>query len=45
MGGGRITISITGSEPSVQGLPEGLTFHREHRPWLTELMAEAGLGK
>ncbi|WP_395403574.1 glycogen debranching N-terminal domain-containing protein [Arthrobacter sp. UC242_113] len=45
MGGGRITIDITGSEPSVQGLPEGLTFHREHRPWLTELLAEAGLGK
>ncbi|MDQ0632846.1 glycogen debranching enzyme [Arthrobacter pascens] len=44
MAGGRITIDIAGSEPSVQGLPEGITFHREHRPWLTELMAEAGLG-
>lgn len=44
MGGGRITIDIIGSEPSVQGLPEGLTFHREHRPWFTELVEEAGLG-
>jgi len=28
----------------VQGLPEGLVFHREHRPWLTELIEQAGLG-
>jgi len=28
----------------VQGLPDEITFHREHRPWLTELMEEAGLG-
>jgi hypothetical protein len=28
----------------VQGLPEGIVFHREHRPWLTELMEQAGLG-
>jgi hypothetical protein len=44
MGGGRITTNITGSEPSVQGLAEGLTFHREHRPWLTELLVQAGWG-
>jgi glycogen debranching enzyme len=44
MAGGRITIDIAGSEPSVQGLPDGIAFHREHRPWLTELVAEAGLG-
>jgi hypothetical protein len=44
MGGGRITINITGSEPSVQGLAEGLTFHREHRPSLTELLVQAGWG-
>jgi glycogen debranching enzyme len=42
--GGRMSIDITGSEPSVQGLPEGIRFHREHRPWLTELLAQAGLG-
>ena len=41
--GSRMTIDIVGSEPTVQGLPEGITFHREHRPWLTELMAETGL--
>jgi glycogen debranching enzyme len=44
MADGRITIDITGSEPFVQGLPEGITFHRKHRPWLTEMMEEAGLG-
>ncbi|GAA1790935.1 glycogen debranching N-terminal domain-containing protein [Pseudarthrobacter sulfonivorans] len=43
MAGGRITIDIIGSEPSVQGLPEGIAFHREHRPWLTELIKQAGL--
>ncbi|MBT2512997.1 glycogen debranching N-terminal domain-containing protein [Arthrobacter sp. ISL-30] len=42
MAGGRITINITGSEPSVQGLPEGIAFHRGHRPWLTELLEQAG---
>ncbi len=42
--GGRMTINIVGSEPTVQGLPEGLEFRRGHRPWLTELLAEAGLG-
>ncbi|MGM9473425.1 amylo-alpha-1,6-glucosidase [Pseudarthrobacter sp. YS3] len=45
MAAGRITIDITGSEPSVQGLPEGIVFHREHRPWLTEMLEQAGLGK
>ncbi|MEV7135952.1 glycogen debranching N-terminal domain-containing protein [Arthrobacter sp. NPDC093128] len=44
MAAGRITIDITGSEPSVQGLPEGIVFHREHRPWLTEMLEQAGLG-
>ena len=44
MAAGRITIDITGSEPSVQGLPEGIAFHREHRPWLTEMLEQAGLG-
>ena len=43
MAGGRITIDITGSGPSVQGLPEGIVFHREHRPWLTEMLEQSGL--
>ncbi len=30
--GGRITIDITGSTATVQGLPEGMVFHRGHRP-------------
>ncbi|MDR6416403.1 glycogen debranching N-terminal domain-containing protein [Pseudarthrobacter sulfonivorans] len=45
MAGSRITIDITGSEPSVQGLPGGVAFHRAHRPWLTELIEQAALGK
>jgi len=44
MAGGRITIDITGSEPSVQGMPIGMVFHRGHKPWLTELVEQAGLG-
>jgi len=44
MAGGRITIDITDSEPVVQGLPEGIAFHRDHRPWLTEMMEQVGLG-
>ena len=43
MAGSRINITVRGSEPSVQGLPEGMVFHREHRPWLTELVEQAGL--
>jgi glycogen debranching enzyme len=41
MAGSRITIDVIGSEPSVHGLPDGITFHREHRPWLTELVEQA----
>ncbi|WP_115787198.1 glycogen debranching N-terminal domain-containing protein [Arthrobacter silvisoli] len=44
MAGGRITIEITDSEPVVRGLPDGIAFHREHRPWLTEMMEQVGLG-
>ena len=42
MAGGRITIDIAGSEPRVQGLPEGMTLKRGHRPWFTELVEKAG---
>ncbi|WP_028272759.1 MULTISPECIES: amylo-alpha-1,6-glucosidase [Arthrobacter] len=44
MAAGRITIDVTASEPSVQGLPEGIVFHRGYRPWLTELVEQAKLG-
>lgn len=40
MATGRITIDIKGSEPSVRGLPEGIEFHRGHRPWYTELLQQ-----
>ncbi|BCW35852.1 amylo-alpha-1,6-glucosidase [Arthrobacter sp. StoSoilA2] len=41
MAGGRITIDIANSVPTIQGLPEGLVFHQGHRPWMTELVDEA----
>ncbi|WP_353713221.1 glycogen debranching N-terminal domain-containing protein [Arthrobacter sp. K5] len=41
LGGGRITIDIANSVPSVQGLPEGMTFLRGHRPWMIELVEQA----
>jgi glycogen debranching enzyme len=41
LGGGRITIDIAGSVPSVHGLPEGMVFHRGHRPWMSELVEQA----
>ncbi|MFC9353220.1 glycogen debranching N-terminal domain-containing protein [Arthrobacter sp. NPDC057013] len=41
LGGGRITIDIAGSVPSVRGLPEGMTFHQGHRPWMSELVQQA----
>jgi glycogen debranching enzyme len=41
LGGGRITIDIAGSVPSVHGLPEGIVFHRGHRPWMSELVEQA----
>ena len=43
MAGGRITIDIINSVPTVQGLPDGMVFHRGHRPWLAELVEQAGL--
>ena len=45
MAGGRITIDITNSVPTVQGLPEGMVFHRGHRPWMSELVEQAGRRK
>jgi glycogen debranching enzyme len=45
MAGERVTIDIANSVPTVRGLPKGMVFHRGHRPWLTELVAEARLRK
>ncbi|MFE5838007.1 glycogen debranching N-terminal domain-containing protein [Arthrobacter sp. NPDC056493] len=41
MAGGRITIDISGSEASIQGLPEGMVFHRGTRPWMADLVERA----
>ncbi|BCW83999.1 amylo-alpha-1,6-glucosidase [Arthrobacter sp. NicSoilE8] len=41
LAGGRITIDIVDSIPTVQGLPEGMALNRGHRPWMTELVEEA----
>jgi glycogen debranching enzyme len=41
VGGGRITIDIDKSGPSIQGLPEWMEFRRGHRPWITELVEQA----
>jgi hypothetical protein len=41
LAGGRITIDIANSVPSVQGLPDGVAFRRGHRPWFAELVEGA----
>lgn len=43
--GERVTIDIANAVPTVSGLPDGMVFRQGHRPWLTELLAEAGLRK
>jgi glycogen debranching enzyme len=43
LAGGRITIDIANSVPTVRGLPEGIVFHRGHRPWAGELVEQAKL--
>ena len=40
-GRGPITIDAFGSTATVQGMPMGLTLHRGHRPWMTELVEQA----
>ncbi|WP_427005187.1 glycogen debranching N-terminal domain-containing protein [Pseudarthrobacter sp. H2] len=41
MADGRITIDISGSTATVQGLPEGMVFHRGTRPWASDLVQQA----
>ncbi|TAP42828.1 glycogen debranching N-terminal domain-containing protein [Arthrobacter sp. S39] len=38
IGEGRININISGSSVSVDGLPEGMVFHRGYLPWVGDLM-------
>ena len=45
LAGGRITIDIANSVPSVQGLPEGIELRQGKRPYLTELVEQAGLNR
>lgn len=37
---GRITIDVSGTEATVGGLPDGLTYHQGHRPWFADLVNE-----
>lgn len=41
MAGDRITIDISGSTASVQGLPEGMVFHHGTRTWAADLVEQA----
>jgi glycogen debranching enzyme len=41
LGGGRITIDIANSVPTVKGLPDGMEFLRGQRPWMIELVDQA----
>jgi glycogen debranching enzyme len=43
LAGGRITIHIANAVPSVHGLPEGIELRQGKRPYLTELVEQAGL--
>ena len=40
MGAGPITIDISGSNVSIQGLPEGMAFHQGYLPWVGDLMEQ-----
>ncbi|GAA1786635.1 glycogen debranching N-terminal domain-containing protein [Pseudarthrobacter sulfonivorans] len=43
MAGGRITIDISGSTASIQGLPERMVFHHGIRPWAADLVERGHL--
>jgi len=45
MAAGRISLDIEDSIPSVHEMPEGMVFHRGRRPWLAELVRQAGREK
>jgi glycogen debranching enzyme len=40
MAGGRITIDISGSDATIQGLPAGMLFHHGTRPWAADLVEQ-----
>jgi glycogen debranching enzyme len=41
MANGRITIDVSGSTATVQGLPEGMVLHHGYRPWAADLVEQA----
>jgi glycogen debranching enzyme len=41
LGDARLTIDISRTATSISGLPEGVTFHRGHRPWNADLLEHA----
>ncbi|MBT2512332.1 glycogen debranching N-terminal domain-containing protein [Arthrobacter sp. ISL-30] len=43
MAGGRITIDISGSTATIEGLPEGMVFHHGARPPMANLVEQARL--
>jgi len=45
MAGGRITIDISGSEATIQGLPAGMVLHHGTRPWMADLVQKARMHK
>ncbi|MGO4246264.1 glycogen debranching N-terminal domain-containing protein [Paenarthrobacter sp. RAF54_2] len=40
MANGRISIEISGSDVSINGLPEGMNYQRGYLPWLGDLMEQ-----
>ncbi|MFF1880079.1 glycogen debranching N-terminal domain-containing protein [Pseudarthrobacter sp. NPDC058196] len=38
VGGGRVTLDVSGSDAKVEGLPEGMVFHRGTRPPLADFV-------
>ncbi|ASN20050.1 amylo-alpha-1,6-glucosidase [Arthrobacter sp. YN] len=44
VGGGRVTIDVSATTASIQGLPEGIVFHRGTRPSLADLVEQAWHG-
>jgi glycogen debranching enzyme len=40
MANGRISIDISGSTATVQGLPKGMQFHQGIRPWAADLVEQ-----
>ncbi|MBU8865650.1 amylo-alpha-1,6-glucosidase [Paenarthrobacter aromaticivorans] len=38
MAGSRITIDISGSTATIEGLPQGMVFHHGIRPWVADLV-------